>query len=83
MLAEGAVELAVGPDDLVVIKKSAKRHRDVHANRTVALAQDKPVARRHFDILRIDVHRVVEQACQHVRHRHVAAHVDISRIAAA
>ena len=71
--AVGAVHLAIGAHDLVIIEKAAQRHRDIHAHRAMPLGKDEAVAPRIFDVGRVNVQPVVEQTDQQVGHRQVAA----------
>jgi hypothetical protein len=78
----GAVQLAVGVHDPLVGEEAAHRHRDVHADGGVALAQHKPVPLGVGDIGRIDVQSVVVEHRQDVRDREIASDVHGSLVSA-
>ena len=76
----GAIELPVGVDDAVVREEPLDRHRDVHRDSGVTLAEDEPIAGRIGEVGGVDIKSVLEQHGEDVGRGQITADVHCSLV---
>src|SRR4030042_2839062 len=83
MHAVRTVQFTVSRQDIVIIEESPQCHGDVHTYRAVSFAEDKPVAFRVLYIIGINIHPVMLEADQNIRHREISPDMHHAFIGAA